>query len=41
MKPFPAALMTMWPIGRNVGSAKNNTPDIIEEIDPDPEPHLI
>jgi putative SOS response-associated peptidase YedK len=36
MKPFPADLITMWMIGRNVGSAKNDSPDIIEEIDPEP-----
>ncbi|MBY2944213.1 MULTISPECIES: SOS response-associated peptidase [Rhizobium] len=41
MKPFPAELMTMWPIGRNVGSPKNDTADIIDPIDPDPEPTLI
>jgi hypothetical protein len=31
----------MWPIGRNVGSPKNDTADIIDPIDPDPEPTLI
>ena len=41
MKPFPSELMTMWPIGKKVGSPKNDTPDIIDEIDPDPEPTLI
>jgi len=30
MKPFPADKMTMWPIGRNVGSPKNNTPDLLD-----------
>ncbi len=37
MKPFPAELMSMWKIGRNVGSPKNDSPDIIEEIDPEPD----
>ena len=37
MKPFPADLMTMWKIGRSVGSPKNDSPDIIEEIDPEPD----
>lgn len=41
MKPFPADLMTMWPIGRDVGSPKNNRPDIIDPVDPDPEPKLL
>ncbi|MBB4226491.1 putative SOS response-associated peptidase YedK [Rhizobium mongolense] len=38
MKPFPASQMKMWPIGRKVGSPKNDTPDILDEIDPDLEP---
>lgn len=37
MKPFPAELMTTWKIGRNAGSPKNDSPDIIEEIDPEPD----
>ncbi len=37
LKPFPAELMKMWPIDRKVGSPRNDTADIIEEIDPDPE----
>ncbi|EJZ17414.1 SOS response-associated peptidase [Rhizobium sp. Pop5] len=41
MKPFPAELMTMWKIGRGVGSPKNDRPDIIEEVEDDPEPTLI
>ncbi|MBB3455072.1 putative SOS response-associated peptidase YedK [Rhizobium sp. BK313] len=45
MRPFPSELMTMWPIGKNVGSPKNNTPDILDPIDqdqdPDPEPTLL
>lgn len=40
MKPFPSDLMTMWKIGRDVGSPKNDRPDIIEEIDPE-EPELL
>lgn len=35
MKPFSANLMKMWPIGKGVGSPRNNTPDIIEEIEPE------
>lgn len=38
MKPFPASQMKMSPIGRKVGSPKNDTPDILDEIDPDLEP---
>lgn len=30
MKPFPSELMKMWPIGRKVGSPRNNTPDILD-----------
>ena len=26
LRPFPAELMTMWPINRKVGSPKNDTP---------------
>jgi putative SOS response-associated peptidase YedK len=33
LKPFPADLMTMWPIDRKVGSPRNNTPDILDPID--------
>lgn len=36
LKPFPADLMTMWPIDRKVGSPKNNTPDVLDPVDPDP-----
>jgi putative SOS response-associated peptidase YedK len=32
MKPFPSALMTMWPIDSKVGAPRNNTPDIIHRI---------
>jgi putative SOS response-associated peptidase YedK len=40
MKPFPSDLMKMWPIGKNVGSVKNNTPDLIEEIQEEEPPLL-
>ncbi|MFS8111454.1 SOS response-associated peptidase [Rhizobium jaguaris] len=44
-KPFPSELMTMWPIGKDVGSSKNDRPDIIEPVvEPstdDPEPPLL
>lgn len=33
MKPFPAALMTMWPIKRDVGNVRNDRPDLIEPIE--------
>lgn len=39
LRPFPAELMTMWPIDRKVGSPKNNSPDILDEIEPE-EPDL-
>lgn len=32
MKPYPSDLMKMWPIDSKVGSPRNNTPDIIDEI---------
>jgi putative SOS response-associated peptidase YedK len=38
MKPFPAELMTMWKIGRDVGNVKNDRPDLLdpaEEEEPD------
>ncbi len=41
MTQFPSDLMTMWPIGPNVGNPRNDQPDIIEEIDPDPEPSFL
>ncbi|KWV56677.1 hypothetical protein AS026_33055 [Rhizobium altiplani] len=41
MRPFPAELMKMWPVDRKVGSPRNDTADIIDEIDPDPEPTVI
>ncbi|QDZ01961.1 SOS response-associated peptidase [Nitratireductor mangrovi] len=33
MVPFPAELMTCWPIDRKVGSPRNDTPDILDEIE--------
>lgn len=41
LKSFPSELMTMWKIGRDVGSPKNDRPEIIEEVEDDPEPTLI
>jgi putative SOS response-associated peptidase YedK len=35
MKPFPEELMTMWKIGRDVGSPKNNRPDILDPVKDD------
>jgi putative SOS response-associated peptidase YedK len=32
LRPFPSELMKMWPISSRVGSLRNNTPDIIDEI---------
>ncbi len=33
LKPFPAENMKMWPIGKKVGSPKNNTPDILDPFE--------
>ncbi|CAI2935234.1 protein of unknown function [Aminobacter niigataensis] len=33
MKPFPSDRMTMWKIGRKVGSPRNDTPDILDPIE--------
>lgn len=33
MKPFPAELMTMWPVDRKVGSPKNDNADILDPVD--------
>ncbi|MBB3355498.1 putative SOS response-associated peptidase YedK [Rhizobium sp. BK049] len=41
MRPLPAELMTMWKIGRGVGSPMNDGPEIIEEVEDDTEPTLI
>ncbi len=35
MKPFPAELMTMWKIGRDVGNPRNNRPDLLDEVKDD------
>ncbi|MEY9771061.1 putative SOS response-associated peptidase YedK [Sinorhizobium fredii] len=34
MKPFPADLMTMWPIDRKVGSPKYDAADILDPLEP-------
>jgi len=41
MRPFPDELMKMWPVDRKVGSPRNDTADIIDEIGPNPEPTMI
>ncbi|MFC5760353.1 SOS response-associated peptidase [Rhizobium sp. GCM10022189] len=44
MVPYPSEEMVMWPVrpGKSgVGSYKNNSPDILDEVDPDAEPSLI
>ena len=28
--PYPAEKMTLWPVGKRVGSVKNNDPSLIE-----------
>lgn len=33
MRPYPAELMTMWKIDRQVGKVSNDTPDIIDPIE--------
>ena len=33
LKPFPAELMTMWPVDPKVGKPDNNTSDVIEPIE--------
>jgi putative SOS response-associated peptidase YedK len=40
-KPFPAELMAMWKIGKDIGSAKNNRPYLIEPIADDLEAPLL
>lgn len=35
LTPYPAHLMKMWKIDRKVGSAKNDTPDILDEVRPE------
>lgn len=35
IKPFPAAMMTMWEINPRVGNVRNNDPDILKELDID------
>ena len=33
LKPFPADLMTMWPISTKVNYPRNDTPDILDRIE--------
>jgi putative SOS response-associated peptidase YedK len=33
LKPFPAELMTIWPIDRKVGKPDNNSPDVLDPIE--------
>jgi putative SOS response-associated peptidase YedK len=33
LQPYPSEPMTIWPIGRKVGSPANDTPDILDPID--------
>ena len=37
LKPYPADLMTMWPVSRDVNSPKNDRSDLLERVE-DPEP---
>lgn len=37
LKPYPAELMTMWPMSRDVNSPKNDRSDLLDRVD-DPEP---
>jgi hypothetical protein len=30
--PYPAELMTLWPVDKRVGNVKNNDPSLIEPI---------
>ncbi|MGE3364020.1 MAG: SOS response-associated peptidase [Rhizobiaceae bacterium] len=32
MRPFPAELMTMWPIKRDVGNVRNDRPDLLDPL---------
>jgi len=33
LRPFPAELMTMWPISTRVNKPENDDPSIIEPVD--------
>lgn len=35
LRPFPADLMKMWPVGKKVGNARNDTPDVLDPIEPE------
>lgn len=37
LKPYPAGLMTMWPVSRDVNSPKNDRVDLLERVE-DPAP---
>jgi putative SOS response-associated peptidase YedK len=37
MRPYPADLMTMWPVSREVNSVKNDRPELLERIPEAPE----
>jgi putative SOS response-associated peptidase YedK len=33
LKPYPAELMTMWPVSPKLNSPKNDSPDLLDEWD--------
>ena len=35
LRPFPAALMRMWPISTRVNAPKNDDPDLLTPVSPD------
>lgn len=38
MRPYPADLMTMWPVSPEVNSVKNDRPELLERLADEPEP---
>jgi hypothetical protein len=32
LKPYPADLMTMWPVSQRVNSVKNDAPELLERV---------
>ncbi|MCX2723379.1 SOS response-associated peptidase [Roseibium salinum] len=37
LKPYPSERLKMWPVSTRVNSPRNDTPDILDPFDPDPD----
>jgi len=37
LQEYPSELMVAWPVSERVNSPRNNAPDLIQPIEPDPQ----